>query len=45
MLEAHAVRRSLKKGWKPEADRLCSCDGGRYGLLGSTEWAEEYRAS
>lgn len=32
----------LKKGWKPRRTIvLCSWDGEEYGLLGSTEWAEE----
>jgi len=32
----------LKKGWKPRrAIVLCSWDGEEYGLLGSTEWAED----
>ncbi len=35
----------LKKGWKPRRTiLLCSWDGEEYGLLGSTEWAEEYAA-
>ena len=33
----------LKNGWKPRRSvLLCSWDGEEYGLLGSTEWAEEY---
>ena len=33
----------LKKGWKPRRTIvLCSWDGEEYGLVGSTEWAEEY---
>jgi N-acetylated-alpha-linked acidic dipeptidase len=33
----------LKQGWKPRRTiLLCSWDGEEYGLLGSTEWAEEY---
>ena len=33
----------LKDGWKPRRTiLLCSWDGEEYGLLGSTEWAEEY---
>jgi N-acetylated-alpha-linked acidic dipeptidase len=33
----------LKNGWKPRRTiLLCSWDGEEYGLLGSTEWAEEY---
>lgn len=32
----------LKQGWKPRRSIvLCSWDGEEYGLLGSTEWAEE----
>ena len=32
----------LKNGWKPRRTIvLCSWDGEEYGLLGSTEWAEE----
>jgi len=32
----------LKKGWQPRRTIvLCSWDGEEYGLLGSTEWAEE----
>jgi len=35
----------LKKGWKPRRTiLLCSWDGEEYGLLGSTEWAEENAA-
>ena len=35
----------LKKGWKPRRTIiLASWDGEEYGLLGSTEWAEEYAA-
>lgn len=35
----------LKKGWKPRRTIvLCSWDGEEYGLLGSTEWAEENAA-
>lgn len=33
----------LKKGWKPRRTIiLCSWDGEEYGLIGSTEWAEEH---
>jgi N-acetylated-alpha-linked acidic dipeptidase len=33
----------LKDGWKPRRTIvLCSWDGEEYGLVGSTEWAEEY---
>jgi N-acetylated-alpha-linked acidic dipeptidase len=33
----------LKNGWKPRRTIvLCSWDGEEYGLVGSTEWAEEY---
>ncbi|HAF23030.1 MAG TPA: glutamate carboxypeptidase [Blastocatellia bacterium] len=43
MLEAaRAFGSLLKKGWKPRRTIvLCSWDGEEYGLLGSTEWAEE----
>jgi len=43
MLEAaRAFGGLLKKGWKPRRTiLLCSWDGEEYGLLGSTEWAEE----
>jgi N-acetylated-alpha-linked acidic dipeptidase len=35
----------LKKGWKPKRSIvLCSWDAEEYGLLGSTEWAEENAA-
>ena len=35
----------LKKGWKPRRSIvLCSWDGEEYGLLGSTEWAEDNAA-
>jgi N-acetylated-alpha-linked acidic dipeptidase len=35
----------LKKGWQPRRTIvLCSWDGEEYGLLGSTEWAEENAA-
>jgi N-acetylated-alpha-linked acidic dipeptidase len=44
MLEAaRGFGRLLKDGWKPRRTiLLCSWDGEEYGLLGSTEWAEEY---
>jgi N-acetylated-alpha-linked acidic dipeptidase len=33
----------LKSGWKPRRTIvLCSWDGEEYGLIGSTEWVEEY---
>ncbi len=43
MLEAgRAFGQLLKNGWKPRRSIvLCSWDGEEYGLLGSTEWAEE----
>jgi N-acetylated-alpha-linked acidic dipeptidase len=46
MLEAaRAFGTLLKKGWKPRRMiLLCSWDGEEYGLLGSTEWAEENAA-
>jgi N-acetylated-alpha-linked acidic dipeptidase len=44
MLEAaRAFGSLLKDGWKPRRTIvLCSWDGEEYGLLGSTEWVEEY---
>ncbi|CAN5710068.1 transferrin receptor-like dimerization domain-containing protein [soil metagenome] len=44
MLEAaRGLGRLLKNGWKPRRTIvLCSWDGEEYGLIGSTEWAEEY---
>ncbi len=46
MLEtARAFGTLLKKGWKPRRTIvLASWDGEEYGLLGSTEWAEENAA-
>jgi len=43
MLEAaRAFGELTRKGWKPRRTIfLCSWDGEEYGLLGSTEWAEE----
>ena len=43
MLEtARAFGELLKTGWKPRRSIiLCSWDGEEYGLIGSTEWAEE----
>ncbi len=43
MLEtARAFGRLLKNGWQPRRTIiLCSWDGEEYGLIGSTEWAEE----
>ncbi|KAF2237272.1 Zn-dependent exopeptidase [Viridothelium virens] len=36
---------ALKKGWKPRRTIvLASWDGEEYGLIGSTEWVEEYLA-
>jgi N-acetylated-alpha-linked acidic dipeptidase len=44
MLEAaRAFGQLLKAGWKPRRTiLLCSWDGEEYGLIGSTEWAEEF---
>src|SRR3977135_3657137 len=44
MLEAaRGFGQLLKNGWKPDRTIiLCSWDGEEYGLIGSTEWAEEY---
>jgi N-acetylated-alpha-linked acidic dipeptidase len=46
MLEAaKGFGQLLKTGWKPRRTIvLCSWDGEEYGLLGSTEWAEEHAA-
>jgi N-acetylated-alpha-linked acidic dipeptidase len=46
MLEAaRAFGALLKKGWKPRRTiMLASWDGEEYGLLGSTEWAEDNAA-
>jgi N-acetylated-alpha-linked acidic dipeptidase len=46
MLEAaRAFGSLLKQGWKPRRTIvMCSWDAEEYGLLGSTEWAEEYAA-
>src|SRR4029078_8704440 len=46
MLEAaRAFGTLLKKGWKPRRTIvLASWDGEEYGLLGSTEWAEDNAA-
>jgi N-acetylated-alpha-linked acidic dipeptidase len=43
MLEAgHGFGELLKAGWKPRRTIiLCSWDAEEYGLIGSTEWAEE----
>ncbi len=43
MLEAaRGFGQLLKNGWKPRRTIvLCSWDGEEYGLIGSTEWAEE----
>jgi N-acetylated-alpha-linked acidic dipeptidase len=44
MLEAsRAFGQLQKQGWKPRRTIvLCSWDAEEYGLIGSTEWAEEY---
>ena len=46
MLEtARAFGQLLKSGWQPRRTIiLCSWDGEEYGLIGSTEWAEEHAA-
>ncbi|MDX6694617.1 MAG: N-acetylated-alpha-linked acidic dipeptidase [Blastocatellia bacterium] len=46
MLEAaRGFGQLLKSGWKPQRTIvLCSWDGEEYGLIGSTEWAEELAA-
>lgn len=44
MLEtARALGAAVKAGWKPKRTiLLCSWDAEEYGLVGSTEWAEEH---
>ncbi len=44
MLElGHGFGELLKQGWKPRRTIiLCSWDAEEYGLIGSTEWAEEF---
>jgi N-acetylated-alpha-linked acidic dipeptidase len=44
MLEVgHGLATLLKQGWKPRRTIiLCSWDAEEYGLIGSTEWAEEF---
>lgn len=46
MLEAvHGVGALLKTGWRPKRTILfCSWDGEEEGLIGSTEWVEQYAA-
>jgi N-acetylated-alpha-linked acidic dipeptidase len=46
MLEtARALGAAVKAGWKPKRTiLLCSWDAEEYGLVGSTEWAEEHAA-
>ncbi len=46
MLEAaHGMGALLKQGWKPRRTMVfASWDGEEQGLLGSTEWAEQYAA-
>ena len=46
MLEAaRGFSAALKAGWKPRRTiLLCSWDAEEYGLVGSTEWAEEHAA-
>ncbi|KAI2629895.1 glutamate carboxypeptidase [Hypoxylon sp. NC1633] len=40
---AKAFGQLLSEGWRPKRNIvLCSWDGEEYGLLGSTEWVEEY---
>ncbi|KAI4929382.1 uncharacterized protein J4E92_005046 [Alternaria infectoria] len=40
---AKAIRALVKTGWKPKRTIvLCSWDAEEYGLVGSTEWVEEY---
>lgn len=46
MLEmARSLGAAVKAGWKPKRTiLLCSWDAEEYGLVGSTEWAEEHAA-
>lgn len=46
MLEAaRALGAAVKAGWKPKRTiMLCSWDAEEYGLVGSTEWAEDHAA-
>ena len=46
MLEAgRALGAAVKAGWKPKRTiLLCSWDAEEYGLVGSTEWAEDHAA-
>jgi N-acetylated-alpha-linked acidic dipeptidase len=46
MLEAvHGVGELLKSGWKPKRTMIfASWDGEEEGLMGSTEWAEQYES-
>ena len=38
-----AFGKLLAQGWKPKRNIvLCSWDAEEYGLVGSTEWVEEY---
>jgi N-acetylated-alpha-linked acidic dipeptidase len=41
----HSLGKLLKRGWRPERTIvLAGWDGEEYGLLGSTEWAEQFQA-
>lgn len=43
MEEARGIAALVKKGWKPKRTLVfCGWDGEEPGLLGSTEWAEQY---
>ena len=44
MLEvARALGEAIKKGWQPKRTiKLCGWDGEEHGIIGSTEWVEEY---
>jgi N-acetylated-alpha-linked acidic dipeptidase len=46
MLESvHGIGELLKTGWKPKRTIIfCSWDGEEEGLMGSTEWAEQYES-
>jgi len=41
----HSLGKLLRRGWRPERTIvLAGWDGEEYGLLGSTEWAEQFEA-
>ena len=46
MLEvARALGEAMKKGWRPKRTiKFCGWDGEEHGILGSSEWVEEFEA-